>query len=84
MRHSIPISASFNLFNYITVTPNITYNERWHTSSYRKHWDDERNEVVTDTVYGFNRNYDFSGGHLGADQALRLLHPVPQMVRRQD
>ena len=62
MRHSIPISASFNLFNYITVTPNITYNERWHTSSYRKHWDDERNEVVTDTVYSFNRNYDFSGG----------------------
>ncbi len=61
MRHSIPISASFNLFNYITVTPNITYNERWHTSSYRKHWDDERNEVVTDTVYSFNRNYDFSG-----------------------
>lgn len=61
MKHSIPVSASFNLFNYITVTPSFSYNERWHTSSYRKRWDEQRNEVVTDTVYGFNRNYDFSG-----------------------
>ena len=61
MKHSIPVSASFNLFNYITVTPSFSYNERWHTSSYRKHWDDAANVIATDTIYGFNRNYDFSG-----------------------
>ena len=61
MRHSVPVSASFNLFNYITITPSISYNERWHTSSFRRHWDDASNTVVTDTIYGFNRNYDFNG-----------------------
>ena len=62
MKHSIPVSASFNLFNYITITPSFSYNERWHTSSYRKHWNDNTNTVLTDTIYGFSRNYDFSGG----------------------
>ncbi len=61
MKHSIPISASFTLFNYITVTPSFTYNERWHTSSFRRYWDDDLNQVVIDTIYGFNRNFDFSG-----------------------
>ncbi len=60
MSHSIPIAASFNLFNYITVTPSFNYTERWHTNSYRRHWDDELNQVVVDTVYGFNRNYNFN------------------------
>ncbi|NDV46786.1 LPS-assembly protein LptD [Paludibacter sp. 221] len=62
MRHSIPISASFTLFNYITVTPSFTYNERWHTRTIRKRWDDTANKAVNDTVNGFSRNFDFSGG----------------------
>lgn len=62
MQHSIPISASFTLFKYITITPNITYNEKWYSSRLKKGWDEEeKTEVVVDTVYGFNRVYDFNG-----------------------
>lgn len=60
MKHNIPIGASFTLFNYLTITPTFNYNERWHLSSVRQHWNSTTESVVTDTVNGFNRNYDFN------------------------
>jgi len=60
MVHRIPISAAFNVFNHITVTPSINYTERWHTSSFQHRWDDATNAVVIDTIFGFNRNFDFN------------------------
>lgn len=61
MKHSIPIAASFNVFNYITVTPSISYEEQWHTRSIRQHYDANAETVVTDTISGFGRSYNFSG-----------------------
>lgn len=61
MRHSIPISATFTLFNYIQVSPSINYNERWYTSKQMQAWDPvKKQNVVVDTIYGFNRVYDYS------------------------
>ena len=60
MRHSIPVSASFNIFNYINVTPTLNYNERWYTNKIMQSWDAANNRVERDTVYGFNRVYDFN------------------------
>ena len=31
MRHSVPVSATFNLFNYINVSPSISMNDRMYT-----------------------------------------------------
>lgn len=62
--HNIPISATFQLFKYINVTPSFTYNERWYTNRIERHWDTDQNKEVQDTIYGFNRvyNYNFSIG----------------------
>lgn len=62
--HNIPISATFQLFKYLNVTPSFTYNERWYSSKIERNWDNTRREEVRDTVYGFNRvyNYNFSIG----------------------
>ena len=62
--HNIPISATFQLFKYLNVTPSFTYNERWYSSKIERNWDNTRQEEVRDTVYGFNRvyNYNFSIG----------------------
>ncbi len=62
IRHNIPISASFELFKYISISPSINYNERWYLTSINKSWDDSRKTVKTDTVSGFNRVYDFNMG----------------------
>ena len=58
--HSISTNASFSLFNYITVTPAISYTERWYLKKINKHWDTAKDTVVSDTVSGFYRSYNFS------------------------
>jgi len=60
IKHSIPISATFNVLNYINITPQVNYTERWYSSSLDKHFDDALNKVVTDTLWGFNRVWDYS------------------------
>ena len=62
MKHSIPISASFTAFKYINITPSFNYNSRWYTYRVEQSWDDAAMMAVRDTIYGFNRvyNYNFS------------------------
>lgn len=61
MRHSIPISATFSLFDYIQISPSINYNERWYSSKHVQAWDPvQKRNVVVDTVYGFRRVYDYN------------------------
>jgi hypothetical protein len=62
IKHEIPISASFNLFKYITLSPSVSYTERWYTSKIEKHYDYLKESVINgDTIYGFNRVYNYSG-----------------------
>lgn len=62
MRHSIPISASFSLFNYINISPQFNFTDRMYTHKVMKHWDQENQKEVNDTVWGFQNvyNYDMS------------------------
>jgi hypothetical protein len=61
MQHSIPISASFNVLKYITVSSSINYTERWYTSQVDRNYDYELHRVVpVDTTYGFYRVYNYS------------------------
>lgn len=60
MQHSIPISASFNLFNYITISPSFNYRERWYLSSIDRTWDETKQRPVDTKINGFKRAYDFN------------------------
>lgn len=62
MKHSIPISASFTAFKYINITPSFNYTSRWYTYHIDQRWDESRRAAVKDTIYGFNRvwNYNFA------------------------
>ena len=62
MKHSIPVSATFNILKYINVSPSFNYNERWYLQSVNQSWDKANQRVKTDTVSGFNRVYDFNLG----------------------
>lgn len=60
-RHEIPVSATFTLFRYFNVTPSFNYTERWYTKKIMRDWDPVANrEVYTDTIYGFNRVYNWN------------------------
>ena len=62
VKHNIPVSATFQLFDVINITPSFNYTERWYFKKVNQEWDYATNKVAKDTVYGFNRvyNYNFS------------------------
>ncbi|MCR5394995.1 MAG: LPS-assembly protein LptD [Bacteroidales bacterium] len=67
MSHSIPISASFNLFKYISVTPSFSFTDRMYSHKTVQSYDETyRNSdgsygaVMQDTVYGFYNSYNYS------------------------
>jgi len=60
MKHSIPISASFNVLKFINVTPSFNYNARWYTHQIRQEWDENKKAVVKDTTDGFYHVHDFN------------------------
>ena len=62
MEHKIPVSATFSLLKYINLTPSFNYTERWYSNKILQSWDYTKDAVKKDTIYGFNRvyNYDFS------------------------
>ncbi len=59
-QHSIPVSASFTLFNYININPSFTFTDRMYTNKVKRSWDKVAQEEVQDTIYGFNNVYNWS------------------------
>lgn len=62
IKHDIPVSASFTLFKHLNITPNFSYSEYWYSNYLRKQWNADSLRIEVDTVYGFKRAYQYSGG----------------------
>ena len=61
IEHSIPVTASFNLFNYINVSPSFNYTEKWYFKKQEREWSPVTNEVrYLDPEYGFYRLYNYT------------------------
>lgn len=61
MKHNIPVSATFSLFDVIQISPSFTYTERWYTGAVKEAWDPvAKRNMVVDTIGGFHRVYDYS------------------------
>jgi len=60
MRHSIPISASMTLFDYINVTPSFNFTDRMYSSRIMRSWDEVNQTELRDTTYGFYNIYNWS------------------------
>lgn len=58
--HRIPITASFKLFKYTTLTPSFNYNERWYFKRFTKQWNDSENLLETDYASTFARVWDYN------------------------
>lgn len=87
MRHTVPVSATFNIFKYLNVTPNITMNDRMYTSKIRRQWNPAASAEVQDTTYNFYNVFDFSGGVsfdtkiYGFFKPMKFLGDKVQMIR---
>lgn len=62
MRHSIPLSTNFKVFEHFSVSMNANYDETWVMQTYDQRFDEQTQEVVRDTITGFDsyRTYNFS------------------------
>lgn len=62
MKHSIPLSTSFNLLKFITVSPSVNYDEFWYTKTIRREFDIVTLAPKDDTISGFRRAWQYSTG----------------------
>ena len=69
MSHTIPIKASFTLFNYVTVTPQFNFADKTLFRKVNKSWDEESQKEVADTVSGFYNLYNWN---LGVNMSTKL------------
>lgn len=60
MRHSIPVSATFNLFQYLNLTPSLSFTDRMYTTKVKRMWDPAASVEVCDTSYSLYNVWDFS------------------------
>ncbi len=61
-RHSIPVSTSFNVLKYFTVSPSFNYQEVWYTRELDYTYVPEQNGVRVDTLEGFSRAGSWTSG----------------------
>lgn len=87
MRHSVPISATFNLFQYINVSPSIQLNDRMYTRKIHRAWDPNASAEVMDTTYSFYNVFDFNASIsfdtkiYGFFQPMKFLGDKVKMIR---
>lgn len=78
MKHDLRSSATFNLFNYINITPNFEYTERWYTNKITQEFDPVLQAMApNDTTYGFYRVYNYSASVSAATTIYGDFKPVP-------
>ncbi len=86
-KHYLPISATFSIFKYINISPQITINDRMYTSKILRQWDTQASREMMDTTYGFYNIFDFSGSIsldtkiYGFYKPLKIFGDKIQMIR---
>lgn len=77
MKHYIPISATFNAFKYLNITPSITVTDRMYTNKVRRQWDPNAAAEVCDTSYSFYNVWDFSAAMSFDTKIYGFYQPLP-------
>jgi len=65
-QHQIPLATNFKVAKYLSVSLGGSYEDVWTWETYQRRYDPELQEVVTDTVAGFDRFNQYNlGGSVG-------------------
>jgi hypothetical protein len=62
VRHNIPLSTSFKMLRFFTVSPSVTYDERWYYEKLNWRYNETDKRFEADTISQFNRVYNYQGG----------------------
>ncbi|CVI71096.1 putative LPS assembly protein LptD [Alistipes sp. CHKCI003] len=82
IEHQIPVSASFNVFNYINVSPSFNYTEKWYFKKNEKAFNPITNKAeFLDPEYGFWRLYNYSAS-ISASTTLYGMYETKKKTRK--
>jgi lipopolysaccharide assembly outer membrane protein LptD (OstA) len=62
VQQNATLSTNAKLLKFFTLSPNANYKEVWYFDRINKSFDEETEEVVTDTINGFNAFREYSVG----------------------
>ncbi len=62
MRHSIPVTTNFKVFNHFSVSANANFEETWTLKTINRFYDQTLDEVVTVDQNGFDRFLTYNFG----------------------
>ncbi|MGV6845047.1 MAG: putative LPS assembly protein LptD [Lutibacter sp.] len=62
IQQNASFSTNMKLLKYFTLSPNATYKEVWYFNKLNKTYNAVSNEVVTDTISGFNAFREYNAG----------------------
>jgi len=60
VKHTIPVSTSFNLFKYFTFSPNLNYEEIWYLKKLNYSYNEVENGLRIDTTNSFSRAWSYN------------------------
>jgi len=86
-QHSIPISTNFKILKFLSVSTGTNYEETWVSKTFERSYDPTLDEVVIDTVSGFDsfRTYNFNASigttvyglkNFGGDKKIQAIRHV--------
>lgn len=82
MSHTLPISATFNVLNYINITPSLRFVDRMYTNKVRRSWNTELNREQMDTTYGFYNVWDFQASVSMDTKIYGFFQPVGFLAKK--
>lgn len=62
VKHSTGLSTNMKLFTYFTLNPSVNYTENWFFEYYNKKYNEEIQEIETDTLQGFKSLRKYTAG----------------------
>ncbi len=77
MKHTLPISATFNAFKYVNITPSINLTDRMYTTKVRRQWDPNASREICDTSYNFYNVWDFNAAISLDTKIYGFFKPLP-------
>ncbi len=77
MKHSIPISATFNVFKYVNITPSVSLTDRMYTTKVKRYWDEVAGKEICDTTYSLYNVWDFNASVSMDTKIYGFFQPLP-------
>ncbi len=74
IKHDVSMSTNAKVLKFISLAPTAIYRDVWYFKTIDKYWDEDSNEVITDTISGFDSFREYSGGVSASTTVYGLLN----------